>query len=188
MKKYFITGLVVLLPLAITAAIFAFCLHLVAYPFSSLLTRLLAVAASIPLLILLGILADKFFFPPLLLFGEDCLTHIPFINIVYKACKEMVKTFFSANSTAFRRVVLVPFPEPHILSIGFITRDELKNLADSPHISVFMPSTPNPTVGFLMNFPKEQVTFINMPVDAALKAIISCGILFTSISKNQSSG
>ncbi|MDP1835673.1 MAG: DUF502 domain-containing protein [Chlamydiales bacterium] len=206
MKKYFVTGLMTLLPLAVTFAIVVFIFNLLTGPFVDLFSNILAYFGlgpeNLPLLtspktfrivtqviilillvvftVVLGILTRWFFLNSLIHWGERILHRIPFISPVYKACSDVVKTIFTSNTGAFKQVVLVPYPKADTLSIGLITRESMPMLNSAGHerlIAVFIPTTPNPTSGFLVLYKAEDLTYLDMKIEDAFKYIISCGVI-----------
>lgn len=202
MKKNFITGLIILLPLALTLAIVIFILNFLTQPFMGFLEQFLDrndwswyrkyywlfhFAAQIFLLIvlflltvLLGILARAFVFKSILNVYEYVLHKIPIINTLYKTTKQVIKTVFGSSSKSFKQVVMVPFPKANSYSIGFLSGDSptlCNTMAGVQLLSVFVPTTPNPTSGFLLMCPKEEVIFLDMKVEEAFKLIISCGVV-----------
>ncbi|MDR2017780.1 MAG: DUF502 domain-containing protein [Syntrophobacterales bacterium] len=121
-----------------------------------------------------GIFAANFVGNKILCLGEALLTRIPFVKSICNAVKDMTDTFSSQTKKAFKEVVLVDFPSKDTRAMGFITRrtsiDGLGTIC-----SVFIPTTPNPTSGFLVMVPEQKLTFLRMTVDEALKYIISLG-------------
>lgn len=208
MRKYFITGIVILLPLALTIAILIFVFNLLTGPFIGIVkgtfehlglfeegflflssSQVQTVVAQILILIilfsftvLLGMIARWFFFHSLLRFADFLLHRIPFVNSIYKTCQDIIKTIFAADTKSFKQVVLVPFPSKDIYSVGLITRDNIQGLENTAHINpvaVFVPTTPNPTSGFLMLFKQEDLVYLDMSVEDAFKYIISCGVIYS---------
>ncbi len=203
-KRYFFTGLALLLPAVVTILIIRFFINLVTRPFQNaiekilsyygllgkpflflnseqtivLLSKALVILFLVALLIITGILARIFITNSLIRFGDYLIHRIPFVNKIYKAAQDVVNTLLADKRQTFSQVVLVPFPHEKAYSIGMVTLDGISG--DAEHnglISVFVPGTPNPTMGFMMLLKREQVIFIDMQVDDALKTIISCGVL-----------
>ncbi len=210
MKKYFITGLVILLPLTLTIAIIMFMVNLFTAPFIGVVQSILSwfgllntgflflsaqeiqvVVSKIIVLVLLffltvalGILGRWFFFHYMISLWDYVLHRIPLVSSIYKACQEVIKTLFEPNTKSFKQVVLVPFPSLDTYSIGLVTGDPMTGL---PHMkeekvfSVFVPTTPNPTSGFIMLFAEKDIVFLEMKVEDALKYILSCGVVMSPI-------
>ncbi|MEC7839456.1 MAG: DUF502 domain-containing protein [Chlamydiota bacterium] len=206
MKKYFITGLVILLPLALTVSIVIFLINILTSPFLGFVQSILEhydlldkdilfltanqvqyLASKVLILvclflftILLGVIARIFFFHYLIKAWDYIIHQIPFISSVYKTCQDVINTLLQGDSSSFKQVVLVPFPSKESHSVGLVTRDILPGL---PHeegqnlIAVFVPTTPNPTSGYLVMFDEKDITYLDMKVEEALKYIISCGVI-----------
>jgi len=205
MKKLFITGLVILLPLALTIAIAMFVFNLLTVPFAGIVQSVLnhydlldhgflflssaqlqqLVSQILILLFLffftvsLGIIARWFFFHYLLRLWDSVLHRIPFISTVYKTCQDVISTIFTSSTKSFKQAVLVPFPNADTLSVGLITREKIEGLESENLVSVFVPTTPNPTSGFLMLFKEKDLIYLNITVEEAFKYIVSCGIIST---------
>ena len=206
MKKYFITGLVILLPVALTFAILIFLFNLLTEPFLGIVQNIMSksgilangflflspnqvqvIVSQILILcflfgftILLGFLASWFFINSLISVGDYIIHRIPLVNSIYKTCKDIINTLFGSSSSSFKKVVLVPFPQTGVWSMGFITSENLVGIiSDSPEsfVAVFMPTTPNPTSGFLMLFKMEELIPLDISVEDAFKYIISCGVI-----------
>ncbi|MBS4169162.1 DUF502 domain-containing protein [Parachlamydia sp. AcF125] len=203
-KKYFLTGLAILLPIFVTLFLVAFTFNLLSKPLQGIMFSLLnyygltekisafqsdqiltIVSKTLSFLILMatillaGIAARLFFMRTILRFGDYIIRSIPIVNKVYKASQEVVKTLFGSKTNNFSQVVLVPFPHARALSIGFLT-NENSSISSAERIedrvSVFVPGTPNPTIGFMLTFKKSEIQFIEMTVEEALKFIVSFGV------------
>jgi len=205
MKKYFITGLIILLPVALTLAIVLFIFNLLTEPFVGIVRNILAhynlfqsgflflstdqiqqyFSKLIILMLLffltvgLGFLARWFFVHYFIRMWEYVLHRIPFIRSVYKTSQDVIKTIFTTETNSFKQVVLVPFPSSETWAIGLVTKENLPPVGKSqkPLIAVFVPTTPNPTSGFLMLFKEDDLVFLDMKVEDALKYVISCGVI-----------
>lgn len=206
MKKYFVPGLVILLPLALTFAILIFIFNFLTNPFVGLVQGVLnyfgllntpflfltpeqfqiAVSKLIILVILffftvfLGAVGRWFFVHYFIKFWDYCLHRIPFVSSIYKMCQDVIQTIFGGKTKSFKQVVLVPFPNDKTLSIGLVTRERLEGLPQSENgnmVAVFVPTTPNPTSGFLMIFNEQDLIYLDMSVEDALKYVISCGVI-----------
>lgn len=207
MKKYFTSGLAILLPAILTIMIVSFLINFLTQPFlESTITLLeqldffnhsfflfhpktiviLTSKAFILLflsgfILLIGLFGKLFLIDAFFRLGDYLLHKLPVINKIYKSCQDVVHSLFSSSSKKFSQVVLVPFPNSSNLGIGLITGDAIK-LANCQQetghlISVFVPGTPNPSVGFMLMFKREQLHFVNMKVDEAMKFIVSCGVV-----------
>lgn len=206
MKKYFIPGLVVLLPVALTTAIVLFIFNLLTTPFAGILKEIFSRShlfyngflflneeqlnqylSQILILIFLffftvalGKLGRWFFVTHLIRISEDLFARIPLVSTIYKTCKDVIKTIFTSKNKSFKQVVLVKFPNADTYSIGLVTKESLPSLSattDEEHLCVFVPTTPNPTSGFMLIYNKAEVIFLDMKVEDAFKYIISCGVI-----------
>ncbi len=206
MKKYFITGLVILLPLAVTIAIVVFTVNFLTKPFFGIVSSFLqdfgifskgffflshqqVVLYGSKILILiclfvftlfLGMIARWFFFKSLLTLSDKVLHRIPLINTVYKTTQEIIKTIFVTDKSSFKQVVMVPFPKPGTYVMGLVSRESPKACSDkagSELFSVLIPTTPNPTTGFLLMYKKEDMLFLDLKPEQAIKYIVSCGVI-----------
>lgn len=199
MKKTFLTGLVILLPLTITFVIIRFFLRIVTGPFEKLtyaflsqiplfsngnnaylmhaISSILILIIGIFSLALFGYIARFFAFRSLLHFSDRVLRKIPGVNHIYRACKDFTDVLFSPKSGSFTQVVLFPFPSKETVGIGLITSEFESNIEDTKkmYASILIPGTPNPMTGFLLILPKEVLTPLDIPVDEAVKYMMSCG-------------
>jgi uncharacterized membrane protein len=211
MRTFFKTGLAILLPIIFTFLILNFLVNFFTSPFLGItqnlmiyffdspplltkhpeillgVSKIFILTSLILFILLIGLLGKLFLIDYFLRLGDLFFHHIPFINRIYKACQDVVHSLFSSSSTSFSQVVLVPFPSHEALSIGLVTKEAISvqsHSGSSDLIPVFVPGTPNPTVGFLLMFKKEQLIFVNMKVDEAMKFILSCGIIVSEFSIN----
>lgn len=192
MKRYLITGLLVLIPLAITLWVL---LAIVSTMDQSL--RLLPAAAQprswfgrdIPglgalltliVILLTGMLASNILGQRLVSFWENIVKHIPVVNSLYGGVKQISDTLFKPGGQAFRQAVLVRWPHADSWTIGFVTGrpgGDVVNYLTGEWISVYVPTTPNPTGGYFVMMRREHVTDLDMSVDEALKYVISMGVV-----------
>lgn len=200
MKKYFITGLVILLPLTLTIWIVTFAVNFLTKPFMGVVTKIFSdtairlhpqflrygsqviiLIALFILTLILGLVARWFMFNSLIKLGDKILHKIPLINKVYKTTQDIVKTLFITDKNSFKQVVMVPFPYKGLYSIGFVSRKAPDVCIDASNndelISVFIPTTPNPTTGFILLFKKEDAVFLDITPEEGLKYIVSCGVI-----------
>lgn len=198
MKKYFVTGLVVLLPLALTYWIVSFILGVLTEPFTGIsvtalhllglhaaeivepVSKILALCLLFGLIISIGAIGRYFLFKYLLQLSDAILHRIPIVNLVYKTSQELIQSVFKQDSTSFKQVVFVPFPHPGSMVVGFVTQEA----GLEGRMAVFVPTTPNPTTGFLLMYRKEDVHVLDMKVEDALRYVISCGVLMPQIQKS----
>lgn len=204
-KNHFITGLVILLPLALTIAVVAFIFNLITDPFVGifreifqyfnlftsgigLLTaeqvqiyvgKIIAACVLFFFTVFLGAVARWFFIHYLLRMWDFFLHRIPFVSSIYKTCQDVIQTIFSRDASSFKQVVIVPFPNANTHSIGLVTQEDfpLKRMDNKKYVAVFVPTTPNPTSGFLMAFKEEDLIYVNLSIEEAFKCIISCGAI-----------
>lgn len=206
MKKYFVTGLVILLPLAVTVAIVVFTVNFLTKPFIGMVSeflkdfgikhnnfffltqeqvvlygsKLLILVCLFLFTLLLGVIARWFFFKALLNLSDKILHKIPLVNKVYKTTQEIIKTIFVTDKNSFKQVVMVPFPKPGTYVMGLVSRESPKVCSEksgSELYSVLIPTTPNPTTGFLLMYKKEEMIFLDLKPENAIKYIVSCGVI-----------
>ena len=192
MKRYLIAGLLVWVPLGITLWVLAFLINtldqtLVLLPEAVQPDKLLGfhlpglgVVLSFAILLVTGILAANFFGARLIAMWESLLGRIPFVKSIYSGVKQVSDTLLSDSSYAFRKALLVEFPAPGSWSIAFLTGTPAASVAahlEGEHVTVYVPTTPNPTSGYVVMLPKSRVYELDMSVDEALKYIISMGVV-----------
>lgn len=191
-RSYLLAGLVVWLPILITIGVLRFIIDLLdntlalipkAYQPEHLLgihIPGLGVVLSLILLVSTGVIATNFLGQRLVLWGESVLSRIPLVRSIYNAVKQVINTVLSSNGDAFRKVLLIEYPRKGLWSLAFQTgigTSEMSAHVNEELISVFIPTTPNPTSGFLMMIPKKEAKELNMSIDEALKFIISLGVM-----------
>ncbi len=192
MKKYFITGLLVWVPLGITLWV----LHLLVTSMDQTLLLLpesfqtesllgvhipgMGVLLTLLILFATGLVTANFLGQRLLLFWESLLGRIPVVKSIYNSVKQVSDTLFSSNGHAFRQALLVQYPREGSWTIAFLTGHpggDVVNHLQGDYVSVYVPTTPNPTSGFFLMMPRQDVIVLNMSVDEALKYIISMGVV-----------
>lgn len=199
LKKYLLAGLVVWIPIIATIWILRFLIDLLDQTMSLLPAAYnpeaifgfnipgLGVILSIIVLVVTGILATNLFGQKLVKMSEAILDRIPLVRTIYNATKQMIEAVVSTNSQAFRKVVMVEYPRKGLWSLAFQTGAAFKEIGDKTNtemVSIFIPTTPNPTSGFLMMVAKDEVLELEMSVDTALKFIISLGVMQPGITPN----
>ncbi|WP_432721690.1 DUF502 domain-containing protein [Jeongeupia wiesaeckerbachi] len=205
LKKYLLTGLLIWVPLAITLWVLNLIIGtmdqigaLLPTPMRPdywLLQRLandlpwfadkqaipgFGVVLTAVVLLVTGLVAHNIIGRQLLLLGEWVLNRIPIVRSIYSSVKQVSDTLFSDSGQAFRTAVLVQFPHQGTWAVGFVTSQVGGEIADKlgqEMISVFVPTTPNPTSGFLFMARKADVHELEMSVDEALKYVISLGVV-----------
>jgi uncharacterized membrane protein len=146
-----------------------------------------ALALAIFLIGFVGLLARNYFGKRMIEWVDLALLKVPLLNKIYGATKQVNDAFSSTNKTAFRTVVLVEFPREGVFSMGFITseqQDEMQIKTGRKLVCVFIPTTPNPTSGFLILTPESQVTKLEMSVADGIKYIISLGSIMPEFTPN----
>ena len=191
-KRYFITGLLIWVPLVITAWVLSVIvntldqsLHLLpvaVHPKSLFGFAVPGAGALLTLLMifLTGLLAANFIGQKLVSWWDKLLSRIPVVNSVYKSVKQVSDTLFAPNGNAFRKALLVQYPRQGSWTIAFLTGTpggDIVNHLDGDHVSVYVPTTPNPTSGFFLIMPVKDIIELDMTVDEALKYIISMGVV-----------
>ncbi|PKO83370.1 MAG: hypothetical protein CVU17_08300 [Betaproteobacteria bacterium HGW-Betaproteobacteria-11] len=192
MKKYFITGLLIWVPLAITvwvltAIVRAMDQSLLLLPQSLQPEKLFGVyvpgiGAVLTLLVvfLTGLVTANIVGQRLLRFWEAVLARIPVVKSIYYSVKQVSDTLFSGNGEAFRKVLLVRYPHPEAWAVAFQTSNPARDVADmlpDEHVGVFIPTTPSPVNGFFFFVKRSEVIELDMSVDDALKYIVSMGVV-----------
>ncbi len=192
MKKYFITGVLVLVPLFITVWVISglvgmmdqslFLLPETWRPKAQLGLEIPGMGAILTLLIIFvtGVIATNFFGKRMILVWEALLARVPVVKSIYASVKQVSDTLFSDSGNAFRQAVLVQFPRPGAWTIAFVTGKpggDVANHLSGDYLSVYVPTTPNPTGGYFLMLPRADVVELDMSVDEALKYIISMGVV-----------
>ncbi len=191
-KKYFITGLLVVVPLYITVYVLAFIVRLMDRVFNILPPILrpetylpfripgLGIILTVIAITIVGILAQNFVGRWLVSLGDKFFEKIPFLGIIYNATKQFMETFFKKGHQGFERVVIFEFSRKGIYSMGFVTgetKGELKGKTEGDTISIFLPTTPNPTSGYYIMVPRKDIIDLDMHVEDAFKVIMTGGIV-----------
>lgn len=189
LRGYVLAGLVVWLPLLITVGVLRFIIDLLdslipqAYQPEQLLGHSIpgiGVIVSFILLLITGMVATNYLGQQLVSWGDSIFSKIPLVRSIYKTVKQVMNAVLSTNSEAFRKVVLIEYPRKGLWSIAFQTgsvSSDINIKTQEELISVFIPTTPNPTSGFLLMVPKKDAIELDMGIDAALKLIISLGVM-----------
>jgi uncharacterized membrane protein len=193
MKKYFITGLLVWVPLGITLWVLDLTIStmdqtLLLLPEAWHPDKLLGIhipgwGIILTLLIvgLTGMLVRNVLGQELLRYWESLLLHIPFVNSIYKGVKQVSDSILSGQGNSFRKVLLVRYPHPQAWSLAFQTSvpGEVSNRFDEEYVAVFIPTTPSPVNGFYFFIRKADTIELDMTVDVALRTIVSMGVVAT---------
>ena len=185
-RNYFIAGIVILIPLGITLYFTLFLINIS----SIILPRELnpnhylpynipgvEIIISVLLITFIGWLSLSFIGKKLLEIFNNILKRIPFLRTIYSAIEQMISTF-TTKEVGQKNVVLVEYPRKGTWAVGFATKDNTGEITDKTKkklVNVFVPTTPNPTSGFLLMFPKEEIIYLDMTFEQASKFIVSAG-------------
>ena len=192
LRNYFITGVVVLIPIGFTLYLSKFLISLSSKiipqninPNSYLPYSIpgIEIIISILFITVVGGLSLSFFGKKILKFIDDLFKRIPLLRTIYTAISQMTETFSNKDSDK-KSVVLIEYPRKGVWAVGFATKENTGEMAVKTKqklINVFVPTTPNPTSGFLLMFPIDEVIYLNMTFEEASKFIVSAG---TSSGKN----
>ncbi|MEM9751463.1 MAG: DUF502 domain-containing protein [Pseudomonadota bacterium] len=196
LRASFLTGVVVAAPIGITFVLVTMFVRYVDSVVVPLLDRLpariqpetylpftipgLGVVVAIIGLTLLGMLTRNLFGRSILKFGERIVDRMPVVRTIYGTLKQIFETVFASNAMSFQDVALIEYPRKGVFAIAFITTDgkgEIQARTDSDVVCVFLPTTPNPTSGFLLFVDREELIDLDMTVEEAAKMVISAGIV-----------
>ena len=192
-RRYFLAGILVTSPILITAYVTWLIVTFVDTQVAGMLPKSLDFTTKLPhqipgigliisiiTITFIGAITPGFIGRTLLKAGERILNKMPVVRSIYGAIKQIMETVMSTNSESFREVVLVEYPRKGIWVIGFVTgetKGEVQTLNKEKLINVFIPTTPNPTSGFLLFLPKKDLVYMAMKVEDAVKMVISGGIV-----------
>jgi uncharacterized membrane protein len=191
-KKIFLTGIAVVIPVGVTIYVLIFLI--------GLMDNILAIIPSgihpdkllsfhIPglgfiftmiLIFMAGLVTQSYLGNKVISWAQDAFNRIPIIRNIYQPTKQIVDSLFSGKGRSFRRVVLVEFPSKGLYTIGFVTglaRGEVQEKTSEDCINVFVPTTPNPTSGYYLMIPEKSVVALDMSVEEAFRLIISIGLV-----------
>ena len=192
LRKYLIAGLLVWLPLAATIVIVSFVIDLLDGTILLLPPKYrpeailgfsvpgFGVVLAILILILTGMLAANLLGRRLVALWEAVLSRIPLVRTIYNSAKQITATVLTSEGKSFRKVVLVEYPRKDTWSMGFLTNEHIniENNRIGPEISaVFVPTTPNPTSGFIIMLPKRDILELDISIEEGFKYIISMGVI-----------
>ena len=191
LRRYLIAGVLVWLPILATVWVVTFILHLMDLTLKVLPPAFrpeALVGFSLPgfgavfaliVVLLTGLLVTNLIGRRLIVWGEELLHRIPVVGSVYGGVKSFAESVFS-QSNAFRKVVMVEYPRAGAWSIGFLTAEDVPEVSErlhEPHVAVYISSALNATAGYLVIVPRRAVVELDMSVDAAMKMIITCGVV-----------
>lgn len=193
LRNYLFAGILVTAPIAITIYVTWGFLKFLDNKITPLIPELynpntylpvelpgLGLIIAITFFILVGFFARNFLGRLLVNISENIVTRVPVINTIYGAIKQIFETVMASQSDAFKEVVMFEYPRKGIWVMGFVTgqtKGEVQSLTDTETVNIFLPTTPNPTSGFLLFVPKKDITFMKMSVEEGIKMIVSGGII-----------
>lgn len=193
LRAYFLTGILVTAPISITILLAWLFIDFVDQKVTPLIPKAynpetylpftipgLGLVIVILVLTIVGMLTAGFVGKLLVRISEGIMARMPVISGIYSATKQIFETVLAQKSQAFREAVLIEYPRRGIWAIGFITgttKGEVQNLTEETCVNIFLPTTPNPTSGFLLFVPKSDLIPLNMSVEQAVKMVISGGIV-----------
>ena len=191
-RRWLLAGLLVLVPLTITLAVLNWIVStldqtLQILPGSWHPDKLLGihipgfgVVLTLVIVLLMGAVASNFFGKRLVQWGNSLLSRIPIVRSIYSSVKQVSDTLFSENGNAFRKALLVQWPREGVWTIGFLTGlpgGDVVNHLPGEYLSVYVPTTPNPTGGYFVMLKKSDCIELQMSVDEALTYVISMGVV-----------
>ncbi len=191
-RRWLLAGLLVLVPLAITLAVLNWIVAtldqtLLILPVAWHPDRLLGfhipgfgVLLTLGIVLLMGAIASNFLGRKLLIVGNALLRRIPIVRSIYSSVKQVSDTLFSENGNAFRKALLVQWPREGVWTIGFLTGlpgGDVVNHLPADYVSVYVPTTPNPTGGYFVMLKRAECVELKMSVDEALTYVISMGVV-----------
>lgn len=190
LRRYLIAGLLVWLPILVTVLVLKFLIDLVdstllILPATWQPDQLLGVhipglglLLSGVVLFITGMVVTNLLGSSMVKVWEGLLARIPVVRAIYSASKQLTETLFSGKGKSFRKVVMVRFPHPGVWTVAFVTGEgmlEGNNKTGKDLVNVFVPTTPNPTGGYFLMVPREDMIELDMSVDAGIKLILSAG-------------
>ena len=200
LQKYLIAGLLVWLPVVVTVLLFRFLITLMDQTLILLPSQIrpeaiigfklpgLGLILTLLVLIVTGIFAANFVGRSMVNFGEKIFKKIPIVRSVYSAAKNFADIVFSDSGQSFKKVLLIQYPRKGIYSLAFQTSTnlgEVQKKTGSDVVCTFVPTTPNPTSGFIIIIPKEDVIEMDMEIDEAFKMIVSLGVVVPEWKKEE---
>ena len=192
MRRYFITGLLIWIPLGITFLVLNWLVGTMDQTLELLPRHMqteswlgfhipgLGVVVTVMVVFLTGLFAANIIGQRLVRFWEGVLARIPFVKSIYYGVKQVSDTLFSSNGEAFRKALLVQYPRQGSWTIAFLTGQpggDVANHLTGDYVSVYVPTTPNPTSGFFLMMPRAEVIELDMSIDDALKYVVSMGVV-----------
>ena len=186
LRRWIIAGLLIWIPLGVTLLVLRFFMGLLDASLLLIPASIrpdvpgLGVLLSVVLVIGTGALAANFLGGQVVKLAEDLLDRIPLIRSVYGGMKKLAETLFSKNSVSFRQAILIEYPRKGLWSVAFITGDpigEVQQKTAEHVLTCFVPTTPNPTSGFIVLVPEKDIIRLDMSVEQAMRLVISLGVV-----------
>ncbi len=194
LRNYFLAGILVTAPIAITLYLTYSFLNMIdskvrriipvekLFPpeYQEIAVPGLGIIFAVIFFILVGWFARNFLGRLIIRFSEYVVHRLPVISSLYGAIKQILETVMASKSQAFREVVMLEYPRKGVWSIGFVTgttQGEVQDATRQETVNVFVPTTPNPTSGYLLFVPKKELKYLNMTVEEGVKLVVSAGII-----------
>jgi uncharacterized membrane protein len=205
MKKSFSTGLIILLPFALSIWVLSYLFDLFTNPlyhliekllilyeknqgmilvqhdtFVSFMSRVAALILTFFFIVVLGYLGRKFFFHSLMKATNKLIFKIPIVGTLYRLTKDITKAMLSSDQKTFKESILIPFPSKETYSVGFVTGDvpqDLKDIIPSIDVTVFIPTAPHPISGYVLFCDRKSLKSLDVSVEDTFKFLVSCGVL-----------
>jgi uncharacterized membrane protein len=205
MKKSFSTGLIILLPFALSIWVLSYLFDLFTNPlyhliekllilyeknqgmilvqhdtFVSFMSRVAALVLTFFFIVVLGYLGRKFFFHSLMKATNKLIFKIPIVGTLYRLTKDITKAMLSSDQKTFKESILIPFPSKDTYSVGFVTGDvpqDLKDIIPSIDVTVFVPTAPHPISGYVLFCDRSSLKSLDVSVEDTFKFLVSCGVL-----------
>lgn len=191
-KGYFITGLLVVLPLYLTVYVLSIIVRFMDKIFTVMPESLqpdhylpfhipgLGIIVTFIGIFIVGVLATNLLGKKMLEAAESLMGRLPLVRPIYNSTKQLMETFFKKDNEGFKKVVLIEFPKVGVYSVGFLTgrvREELKTRTAEDNVSIFIPCTPNPTTGYYIVARERDVIYLDMKAEDAFKLIMTGGLV-----------
>ncbi|MGD0665725.1 MAG: DUF502 domain-containing protein [Rhabdochlamydiaceae bacterium] len=211
MKKSFSTGLIILLPFALSIWVLSYLFDLFTNPlyhliekllilyeknqgmilvqhdtFVSFVSRVAALILTFFFIVVLGYLGRKFFFHSLMKATNKLIFKIPIVGTLYRLTKDITKAMLSSDQKTFKESILIPFPSKETYSVGFVTGDvpqDLKDIIPSIDVTVFIPTAPHPISGYVLFCDRKSLKSTDVSVEDTFKFLVSCGVLHPPTNK-----
>ena len=202
-QRYMVAGLLIWAPLAVTGWIVVTLVNLMDMSLLLLPPEYrpsqwlpfpipgLGIVLALSFLLLTGLIAANFLGRKLVAMWEAMLERIPVVRSVYSAIKQLLETFFSSNSNSFRKVLLVEYPSKGLWTLAFLAGDPVGEIQQKTHaevLTVYVPTAPNPTSGYVIFLPKDEAIELDMSVEDAMRMIVSLGMVVPAADKVEAAG